>query len=107
MCTIPLTTSGQYLSETSAISIPYTKFIPGQRVRVNEDASDRIPEFVGMSGTVGISGVHAPYCFAGEYFVSIHRDTGAKIKVQLPEHCIDEAPLGSVYEWRRLCLNCA
>ena len=83
-----------HLLEMSAIRMPYTKFIPGQRVRINQAAADRIPEFVGMLGTVGMGGVHAPYYFGGEYFVSIHRDTGAKIIVQLPEHCIDGAPTG-------------
>ena len=72
--------------------MPYTKFIPGQRVRINQAAVDKVPEFVGLIGTVGIGGVNAPYCFSGEYFVSIYRDTGAKVIVLLPEHCLDEAP---------------
>ena len=69
-----------------------TKFYRGQRVRINERAVDRVPEYVGMLGTIGIGGVNAPYYYAGRYYVSMRRENGAKIIVLLPEECIDEAP---------------
>ena len=67
-------------------------WFPGRRFRINKLASHLLPECVGMLGAIGIGGIAAPAHFHGEYFVSIHRDTGAKVYVRLPEHCLDDAP---------------
>ena len=67
------------------------KYVPGQRVRINHSASDMVPDFVGMYGTIGIGGVSARHYFNGEYFVTVHLPTGARVTLRLPEHCLDEA----------------
>ena len=72
--------------------MPSQKFILGQRVRINKLASDLVPEYVGMLGSVGIRGIAAPAHHHGENFVSIRRDTDARVIVRLPEHCLDDAP---------------
>ena len=78
------------------------KFIPGQRVRVNKLASDLVPEYVGMLGTIGIGGISAPAHHHGEYFVGIRRDTGAKVIVKLPTHCLECSQfLLSLVEYQR------
>jgi len=78
-----------------------TRFVPGQRVRINEKAADQVPEFVGMLGTVGIGGVNAPYYFRGGYYVSIYREKGARIILHLPEHCIDERQFERILDKKR------
>ena len=72
--------------------MPRPKYTPGQRVRINTRASDQVPEYVGMLGTIGIGGISAPHFFYGEYFISIRHESGAKVIVRLPEHCLDDAP---------------
>ena len=65
--------------------------VPGRRVRINLSASAVGPGFVGMYGTIGIGGVSARHYFNGEYFVTVHLPTGARVTLRLPEHCLDEA----------------
>ena len=74
--------------------MPKQKFIPGERVRINERASELLPEYVGMLGTIGIGGIAVPAHHHGEYFVSIRRETGVKVIVQIHERCLDYAPTG-------------
>ena len=71
---------------------PDLKFTPGQRVVINDSASEIVPDFVGLHGHVGIGGIGARHFFRGRYFVSLRLPTGANVIVQLPERCLDEAP---------------
>ena len=73
-------------------SMPYLKYTPGQRVRINEAASELVPGYVGVVGHIGIGSINAPSFYQGEYFVSVHQETGAKVILRLPERCLDEAP---------------
>ena len=68
------------------------KYTPGQRVRINEAASELVPGYVGMAGHIGIGSISAPAFYQGEYFVTIRLETGAPVILRLPEHCIEEAP---------------
>jgi hypothetical protein len=67
------------------------KYVPGQRVRINSSAAASVPDFVGMTGTIGVGGVSARHYYAGEYFVTVLMTTGAYITLRLPEDCLDEA----------------
>ena len=67
------------------------KFIPGQRVRINEHASEMVPDYVSMYGHIGIGGINATHYFRGEYFVKVLLPTGAKVVLQLPENCLEDA----------------
>ena len=69
-------------------------FVPGQRVRIREQASEIVPDYVGMYGHIGIGGISATHFFLGEYFVKINLPTGAKVVLQLPENCLEDAPTG-------------
>jgi hypothetical protein len=66
------------------------KYVPGQLVRINPHATESVPDFVGMTGTIGVGGVSARHYYNGEYFVTVHMPTGAFITLRLPESCLDE-----------------
>jgi hypothetical protein len=67
------------------------KYVPGQRVRINSQATESVPDYVGMFGTIGVGGVSTRHYFNGEYFVTVHLPTGAFVTLRLPERCLDEA----------------
>ena len=50
-----------------------------------------VPDYVGMYGHIGIGGINATHYFQSEYFVKIHLPTGAKVVLQLPEDCLEDA----------------
>ena len=66
-------------------------FIPGQRVRINKQALEIVPDYVGIHGHIGIGGINAIHYFRGSYFVSIRLPTGAKVVLHLPEDCLEDA----------------
>jgi hypothetical protein len=68
------------------------KYTQGLRVRINNAASGLVQDFVGMVGHIGIGSINAPSYYQGEYFVNVRLETGAKMILRLPEHCIEEAP---------------
>ena len=59
------------------------KYIPGQRVRINEAASELVPGYVGMVGHIGIGSINAPEFYQGQYFVTVRLETGAKVILRL------------------------
>ena len=75
-------------------TLPRLKYTPGQRVPINETASDVVPGYVGMVGHIGIGSISAPSFHQGEDFVTVRLETGAKVILRLPEGCLYEAPAG-------------
>ena len=70
------------------------KYVPGQRVRINEQAYHLGPDYVGMYGHIGIGGISVTHYFLGQYFVTVQLETGATVILQLPEQCLEDAPVG-------------
>ena len=72
-------------------SMARPKYTPGQRVRINKAASQQVPGYVCTVGHIGIGSINAPSFYQGEYFVTVRLETGEKVILRLPEHCIEEA----------------
>jgi hypothetical protein len=66
--------------------------MPGQRVQVNRSAAKLVPDYVGLFGHIGIGGLSAPHYFSGQYYVTVHLETGAVVTLRLLEHHLDDAP---------------